>query len=172
MIRTGIVGCGGMTTTGGHVRGFQQLMEEGKCKVTSTCDILLDLAKGAAEILGAGHYTTDWKEMVDSGEYGRVMSMSIWTEQLTITPKYGWGSTARLGGGHGDFQETALMQGTYPELVNMDRIHAESGISTMRAPPIFHGQGFFGRRHGSPISPILSPAMHRRGVRAPSAMPA
>ncbi|MBE5783363.1 MAG: Gfo/Idh/MocA family oxidoreductase [Clostridiales bacterium] len=40
------------------------------------------------------------KELVDSGEYGKVIMMSIWTEQLTKYPTpYHWGHTARLGGG-------------------------------------------------------------------------
>ena len=41
------------------------------------------------------------KELVDSGEYGRIIQMSIWTEQLTqpSIEKGNWGSTARLGGG-------------------------------------------------------------------------
>ena len=42
------------------------------------------------------------KELVDSGEYGEIMQMSIWTEQLTtpdITGNNPWGATARLGGG-------------------------------------------------------------------------
>ncbi len=41
------------------------------------------------------------KELVDSGEYGRIMQMSIWTEQLT-QPNYedrAWCATARIGGG-------------------------------------------------------------------------
>ena len=32
------------------------------------------------------------------------------------------------GGGHGDFRETMLVQGTYPELVREDKFDAESGI--------------------------------------------
>ena len=39
------------------------------------------------------------KELVDSGEYGQIIQMSIWTEQLTITKETEWGSTARRGGG-------------------------------------------------------------------------
>ncbi len=36
------------------------------------------------------------------------------------------------GGGHADFRETALMMGTYPELVAPDRFDAESGIPMER----------------------------------------
>ena len=40
------------------------------------------------------------------------------------------------GGGHGDFRETMLVQGTYPELVREDKFEAESGIKLDRyAPP-------------------------------------
>jgi len=41
------------------------------------------------------------KELVDSGEYGRIIQMSIWTEQLTqpSIENGSWGSTARIGGG-------------------------------------------------------------------------
>ena len=38
------------------------------------------------------------KELVDSGAYGKIMQISLWTEQYTNTGD-GWGSTARLGGG-------------------------------------------------------------------------
>ena len=37
------------------------------------------------------------KELIDSGEYGKVIMMSVWTEQLTNKP--GWHNTGRLGGG-------------------------------------------------------------------------
>ncbi|MBQ9859571.1 MAG: Gfo/Idh/MocA family oxidoreductase [Clostridia bacterium] len=39
------------------------------------------------------------KELVDSGEYGKVMQMSIWTEQLTNLGELHWSNTARIGGG-------------------------------------------------------------------------
>jgi predicted dehydrogenase len=39
------------------------------------------------------------KELLDSGEYGKIFMMSVWTEQLTYYPDYHWGNTARLGGG-------------------------------------------------------------------------
>ena len=37
------------------------------------------------------------------------------------------------GGSHGDFVETALLYGTYPELVEPSRFDAEDGVSTGRA---------------------------------------
>jgi len=40
------------------------------------------------------------KEFIDSGDYGKVIQMSIWTEQLTKhDEEWFWGSSARLGGG-------------------------------------------------------------------------
>jgi creatinine amidohydrolase len=36
------------------------------------------------------------------------------------------------GGGHGDFRETALVYGTYPELVAPEKFDAECGVSTKR----------------------------------------
>ena len=39
------------------------------------------------------------------------------------------------GGGHGDFRETMLVQGTYPELVREDKFEAESGIRLDRYDP-------------------------------------
>lgn len=39
-----------------------------------------------------------------------------------------WAETG-TGGGHGDFTETALVYGTYPDLVAPDRFDAESGLS-------------------------------------------
>ena len=40
------------------------------------------------------------------------------------------------GGGHGDFRETMLVQGTYPELVREDKFDAEYGRSTGRFVPV------------------------------------
>lgn len=39
------------------------------------------------------------RELVTSGEYGKIMMMSIWTEQLTKLPENHWSCTSRLGGG-------------------------------------------------------------------------
>ena len=40
-----------------------------------------------------------------------------------------WAETG-TGGGHGDFTETALVYGTYPDLVAPDKFDAEDGLST------------------------------------------
>ncbi|MBQ7032514.1 MAG: Gfo/Idh/MocA family oxidoreductase [Clostridia bacterium] len=174
-IKLGIIGCGGMTTNGGHVVGLNLLAEEGQLEVSSVCDINPKSLENAKNLLHAPHATTDWREMadhvdavlvslphdlhyecgmffaergkhvlmekplcnteeecvnlieeakkqnitlmcaypvpywpevlklkelVDTGEYGRIISMSIWTEQYTKFPdKYHWAHTGRLGGG-------------------------------------------------------------------------
>ena len=42
----------------------------------------------------------------------------------------GWAEKGTWGGGHADFTETASVMGYYPELIALDRLDAESGIST------------------------------------------
>lgn len=62
-------------------------------------------------------------------EKGRAYLPMLTDEDIKVLEHYAEHGT---GGGHADFMETALMQGTYPELVNLDRIHAESGLSKQR----------------------------------------
>jgi len=45
----------------------------------------------------------------------------------------GWAEKGSFGGGHADFTETACVMGYYPELIAMDRLDAESGLSTHRS---------------------------------------
>ena len=59
--RLGIIGCGGMGAS--HQQGLKEI--EDKVKVTCTCDIIEERAKEAAENLGAEHYVTDYKDMLD-----------------------------------------------------------------------------------------------------------
>ena len=170
-LRLGVVGCGGMA--GSHMRGFEYLSDV--CTVSAVCDIVEERAKKAAEVTGAGYYTTDYrtmsgyvdcvlvvlphhlhfesgmyflgqnkhvlmekplcntdaecvalaeeaekrglklmcaypvrywdgikhmKQLLDSGDYGDIFQMSIWTEQYTDLTGRGWGATAEtLGGG-------------------------------------------------------------------------
>ena len=42
----------------------------------------------------------------------------------------------RKSEGHGGFGETALVMGTYPEMVRMDRCEVESGMSTHITDPL------------------------------------
>lgn len=41
-----------------------------------------------------------------------------------------WAEKGTWGGGHADFTETAMVMGYFPELIALDRLEAESGIST------------------------------------------
>jgi predicted dehydrogenase len=61
-IRMGIIGCGGMA--GSHQNAYSELSD--LMEVTSTCDIILERAQAAAEIVGAKQVVTDYKEMVDN----------------------------------------------------------------------------------------------------------
>ncbi len=170
-IRLGIVGCGGMAAS--HESGFRYLGD--LCEVTAACDIVEERARRAAQALGAGYWTTDYrtmtdyvdavlvvlphhlhfecgmfflehgkhvlmekplcnteqecltladtardrgltlmcaypvryyaaisklKELLDSGEYGKIFQMSIWTEQYTDAHTFPWALSAeKLGGG-------------------------------------------------------------------------
>ncbi len=60
-IRLGIIGCGGMENS--HQNGLNELKD--RVEVTCTCDIVEAKAKRSAEVLGAPHYFTDYKDMVD-----------------------------------------------------------------------------------------------------------
>ena len=44
-----------------------------------------------------------------------------------------WADKGTYGGGHADFTETVSVMGYYPDLIAMDRIEAESGLSTHRS---------------------------------------
>mgnify|MGYP001192679654 FL=1 len=60
-IRLGLIGCGGMAKS--HLRGLLETSNE--ISVTSTCDIIPERAKEAAEIVGAEFSVTDYREMLD-----------------------------------------------------------------------------------------------------------
>lgn len=80
-------------------------MEKPLCNTEEECISLIDICDEEGVTLMCGYPVRHWpgivklKEMVDSGEYGKVMQMSIWTEQLTIHEEGHWGASARLGGG-------------------------------------------------------------------------
>lgn len=168
--RLGIIGCGVMF--GSHSDGLLKVNDI--AEITATCDIIEERAKNAAEKLGAGFYTTDYKQMLsyvdavvivlphhlhfecgmfflsndkdvlmekplcnteqecfalieeaekrkltlmcaypvrywdgikklkellDSGEYGEIIQMSIWTEQYTDISRGEWFVKAALSGG-------------------------------------------------------------------------
>ena len=82
------------------------LMEKPLCNSEEECLHLIEACEEEGVVLMCAYPVPFWndivrlKELVDSGDFGKIMQMSIWTEQFT---KHGdewfWGSTARLGGG-------------------------------------------------------------------------
>ncbi len=82
------------------------LMEKTLCNSEEECLRLIQACEEEGVVLQCAYPVRHWpgivklKELVDSGEYGQIMQMSVWTEQLT---KYDsetiWKATARLGGG-------------------------------------------------------------------------
>ena len=86
------------------------LMEKPLCNSEEECISLIETCEAMGVTLMCAYPVRfkpgimKLKELVDSGEYGKVIQMSIWTEQLTGAdwPTDGvpnWGATARLGGG-------------------------------------------------------------------------
>lgn len=81
------------------------LMEKPLCNTEEECRNLIDICKEEGVVLMCAypvpHYPAirKLKELIDSGEYGKIMQMSVWTEQLTKYDETDWFCTARLGGG-------------------------------------------------------------------------
>lgn len=81
------------------------LMEKPLCNTEEECLRLIETCEEEKVVLMCAYPVRYWpgivklKELVDSGDYGKVMQMSVWTEQYTQFPETHWGSTARLGGG-------------------------------------------------------------------------
>jgi len=86
------------------------LMEKPLCNTEEECLNLIKACEDNDVTLMCAYPVRFWsgivklKELIDSGEYGAVMQMSIWTEQLTglgwdKMPTPPWFATARLGGG-------------------------------------------------------------------------
>lgn len=81
------------------------LMEKPLCNTEEECKRLIQVCKEEGVVLMCAypvpHYPGVRKlyELVKSGDYGKIMQISIWTEQLTQRDEYHWLSTARLGGG-------------------------------------------------------------------------
>ncbi len=89
------------------------LMEKPLCNSERECEILIEECEKRKLKLMCAYPVRFWpgirklKELIDSGEYGEVIQMSVWTEQLTgINVRYDdptqnqvWSNTSRLGGG-------------------------------------------------------------------------
>jgi predicted dehydrogenase len=82
------------------------LIEKPLCNTEKECLRLIETCEEEGVTLMCAYPVRYWpgimkmKEMIDSGDYGKVIMMSVWTEQLTRNPsETHWGRTARLGGG-------------------------------------------------------------------------
>lgn len=81
------------------------LMEKPLCNTEEECLKLIETCEEEGVVLMCAYPVRYWpgvvklKELIDSGEYGKVMQMSIWTEQLTAPSELHWEATARIGGG-------------------------------------------------------------------------
>ncbi len=86
------------------------LMEKPLCNTEEECLSLIDICEKEKVTLMCAYPVRFWegivklKEEIDSGKYGEIMTMSVWTEQLTglnylDENPLPWFSTARLGGG-------------------------------------------------------------------------
>ena len=81
------------------------LMEKPLCNTEEECRRLIDVCRGEGVVLMCAYPVPHWPgvrklyELVKSGEYGKVMQMSVWTEQLTHYGELHWCNTARIGGG-------------------------------------------------------------------------
>ncbi|MBQ4258642.1 MAG: Gfo/Idh/MocA family oxidoreductase [Lachnospiraceae bacterium] len=84
------------------------LMEKPLCNTEEECLSLITTCEQENVVLMCAYPVRFFpgvqklKELVDSGNFGRIIQMSIWTEQLTTAkPEHymRWNATARLGGG-------------------------------------------------------------------------
>ena len=85
--------------------GKHILMEKPLCNTEEECLSLIETCEAQGVTLMCAYPVRYWpgilklKELVDSGEYGRVIQMSVWTEQLTHRPGMHWHNTGKIGGG-------------------------------------------------------------------------
>jgi predicted dehydrogenase len=83
------------------------LMEKPLCNTEEECLHLIEACEEEGVTLMCAYPVPFWpaiqklKALVDSGDYGKIMQMSVWTEQLTVCDinKRTWTATARIGGG-------------------------------------------------------------------------
>lgn len=81
------------------------LMEKPLCNTEQECLNLIDVCEKEGVVFMCAYPVpylpgvVKLKELVDSGNYGKIIQMSIWTEQLVHKPEGHWINTSRLGGG-------------------------------------------------------------------------
>ena len=92
------------------LHGKHVLMEKPLCNTEEECVRLIETCEKQNVKLMCAYPVRYWKgieklkELIDSGEYGEIMQMSIWTEQLTginsdLSKHSAWAVTSRCGGG-------------------------------------------------------------------------
>ena len=82
------------------------MMEKPLCNTEEECLHLIEVCEEEGVTLMCGYPVPFWravvelKRLVDTGAFGKIIQMSIWTEQLTrAEEEWNWQRTARLGGG-------------------------------------------------------------------------
>lgn len=85
--------------------GVHVLLEKPLCNTEEQCLELVRVAEERKLTLMCAYPVPYWqevvklKELLDSGEYGEIFQMSIWTEQLTTADNFPWAKKAELLGG-------------------------------------------------------------------------
>ncbi len=85
--------------------GRHVLMEKPLCNTEEECRKLIDTCREHGVVLMCAYPVPHYPgvrrlyELVKSGEYGAIMQMSVWTEQLTRRDDTCWHCDGRLGGG-------------------------------------------------------------------------
>lgn len=81
------------------------LVEKNMCASEEECRRLIKACEEEGVVLMCAYpvpyrpAVVKLKEMVDSGDYGKVIMMSSWTEQQTMPHVFGWNADNRVGGG-------------------------------------------------------------------------
>ena len=81
------------------------LMEKPLCNTEEECVRLIEACEENNVVLMYAYPVRYWrgvvklKEMIDSGDWGKIMQMSIWVEQMTTCTDQDWLGTGCLGGG-------------------------------------------------------------------------
>ena len=81
------------------------LMEKPLCNTEKECESLIDACEKENVVLMCAYPVRYWpgiiklKEYIDSGDYGKVIEMSIWTEHNPIIKEGSWICTDKIGGG-------------------------------------------------------------------------
>lgn len=81
------------------------LVEKTMCNSEAECRRLIEICEEEGVVLMCAYpvpyrpYVRKLKELVDSGKYGKIITMSSWTEQLTPISTASWCASGECGGG-------------------------------------------------------------------------